>query len=271
MLLSGGCLTPCLLRGEVGLGDSSIGLLAGLPELLYGFPSGGAHPLVGAALRDPGTPELSVPGAWVGSMRYGIDVAILGDLAEPAHLVTLAQETEAAGWDAVLAWDHLAFAWDMPSADRWVALAAAAPFLWRRNAVREGVAGSSASGMVSRSGMDTVGSGAVGERRTGAPSRTMADELELATVAACAHGWRWPPGIRRSMAEAATAGRRSAPAMQDGDEACRSVRLRLRLRSSVAWRARAGGWIGAVRDDRAGWSSGRVVLGVLLALVLVGL
>lgn len=59
-------------------------------------------------------------------MRYGIDVAILGDLAEPAHLVTLAREAEAAGWDAVLVWDHLAFTWGMPSADPWVTLAAAA-------------------------------------------------------------------------------------------------------------------------------------------------
>ena len=59
-------------------------------------------------------------------MRYGIDVAILGDLAEPAHLVTLAQEAEAAGWDAVLVWDHLAFTWGMPSADPSVTLAAAA-------------------------------------------------------------------------------------------------------------------------------------------------
>ncbi len=59
-------------------------------------------------------------------MRYGIDVAILGDLAEPARLVTLAREAEAAGWDALLVWDHLAFAWGMPSADPWVVLAAAA-------------------------------------------------------------------------------------------------------------------------------------------------
>ncbi|WP_147267886.1 LLM class flavin-dependent oxidoreductase [Spongiactinospora rosea] len=59
-------------------------------------------------------------------MRYGIDVAILGDLAEPAHLVTLAREAEAAGWDAVLVWDHLAFTWGMASVDPWVTLAAAA-------------------------------------------------------------------------------------------------------------------------------------------------
>ncbi|WP_345400506.1 LLM class flavin-dependent oxidoreductase [Nonomuraea salmonea] len=59
-------------------------------------------------------------------MRYGIDVAILGELAEPARLVALAREAEAAGWDAVLVWDHLAFAWGTPSADPWVALAAAA-------------------------------------------------------------------------------------------------------------------------------------------------
>ncbi|MGN9843995.1 LLM class flavin-dependent oxidoreductase [Nonomuraea sp. H19] len=59
-------------------------------------------------------------------MRYGIDVAILGDLAEPSRLVALAREAEAAGWDAVLVWDHLAFAWGTPSADPWVVLAAAA-------------------------------------------------------------------------------------------------------------------------------------------------
>ena len=59
-------------------------------------------------------------------MRYGIDVAIIGDLAEPAHLVTLAREAEAAGWEAVLVWDHLGFAWGVPSVDPWVALGAAA-------------------------------------------------------------------------------------------------------------------------------------------------
>ncbi|MFI6316601.1 LLM class flavin-dependent oxidoreductase [Nonomuraea sp. NPDC050556] len=58
-------------------------------------------------------------------MRYGINVAILGDLAEPARLVSLAQEAEAAGWEALLVWDHLAFTWGTPSADPWVALAAA--------------------------------------------------------------------------------------------------------------------------------------------------
>ncbi|MEQ4722648.1 hypothetical protein [Nonomuraea sp. B19D2] len=57
-------------------------------------------------------------------MRYGIDVAILGDLADPARLVTLACAAEAAGWDAVLVCDHLAFAWGIPSADPWVASAA---------------------------------------------------------------------------------------------------------------------------------------------------
>ncbi|MGW0198205.1 LLM class flavin-dependent oxidoreductase [Nonomuraea sp. NPDC003201] len=59
-------------------------------------------------------------------MRYGIDIAILGELAEPSRLVHLAREAEAAGWDAVVVWDHLAFAWGTPSADPWVVLAAAA-------------------------------------------------------------------------------------------------------------------------------------------------
>jgi probable F420-dependent oxidoreductase len=59
-------------------------------------------------------------------MRYGIDVCILGDLADPARTVELAQAAEAAGWEAVFVWDHLAFTWGTPSGDPWVTLAAAA-------------------------------------------------------------------------------------------------------------------------------------------------
>jgi probable F420-dependent oxidoreductase len=59
-------------------------------------------------------------------MRYGIDLCTLGEFAEPARLVELAQAAEAAGWEAVFAWDHLAFAWGVPSADPWVLLAAVA-------------------------------------------------------------------------------------------------------------------------------------------------
>jgi probable F420-dependent oxidoreductase len=59
-------------------------------------------------------------------MRYGIDVCVLGEYAEPGRVVELAVAAEAAGWEAVFVWDHLAFAWDTPSADPWVVLAAAA-------------------------------------------------------------------------------------------------------------------------------------------------
>lgn len=59
-------------------------------------------------------------------MRYGIDVAIIGELADPGRVVELARTAEAAGWSALFVWDHLAFAWGVPSADPWVVLAAVA-------------------------------------------------------------------------------------------------------------------------------------------------
>jgi probable F420-dependent oxidoreductase len=59
-------------------------------------------------------------------MRYGIDVAILGDLADPRRLVELARAAEESGWDGLFVWDHLAFTWHVPSADPWVTLAAVA-------------------------------------------------------------------------------------------------------------------------------------------------
>lgn len=59
-------------------------------------------------------------------MRYGIDVAIIGELADPAKAVELAQTAESAGWEALFVWDHLAWAWGTASADPWVVLGAAA-------------------------------------------------------------------------------------------------------------------------------------------------
>jgi probable F420-dependent oxidoreductase len=59
-------------------------------------------------------------------MRYGIDVAIIGELADPGRVVEIAQAAEAAGWEAMFVWDHLAFAWGVASVDPWVVLAAAA-------------------------------------------------------------------------------------------------------------------------------------------------
>ncbi|NUR49680.1 MAG: LLM class flavin-dependent oxidoreductase [Hamadaea sp.] len=59
-------------------------------------------------------------------MRFGIYVAILGDLADPRKTVQLARTAEAAGWEALFVWDHLAFTWGTPAADAWVTLSAAA-------------------------------------------------------------------------------------------------------------------------------------------------
>jgi probable F420-dependent oxidoreductase len=59
-------------------------------------------------------------------VRYGIDVSTLGEYAEPDVVVSTACAAEAAGWDALFVWDHLAFAWGVPSADPWVVLAAVA-------------------------------------------------------------------------------------------------------------------------------------------------
>jgi probable F420-dependent oxidoreductase len=59
-------------------------------------------------------------------MRYGIIVANLGTYADPWTVVKLAQTAEAAGWEALVIWDHLGFVWDGPSGDPWVILAAVA-------------------------------------------------------------------------------------------------------------------------------------------------
>jgi alkanesulfonate monooxygenase SsuD/methylene tetrahydromethanopterin reductase-like flavin-dependent oxidoreductase (luciferase family) len=40
--------------------------------------------------------------------------------------VEVAQAAEAAGWEALVIWDHLGYVWGVPSADPWVVLAAAA-------------------------------------------------------------------------------------------------------------------------------------------------
>ena len=59
-------------------------------------------------------------------MRHGLCVASTGTYSDPRKVVALAEEAEAAGWEALLYWDHLAFVWGPPSADPWVTLAAVA-------------------------------------------------------------------------------------------------------------------------------------------------
>ena len=57
-------------------------------------------------------------------MRYGLLVANVGTYSDPRTVLRLAETAEAAGWEAILVWDHLAFVWGPPAADPWVTLAA---------------------------------------------------------------------------------------------------------------------------------------------------
>jgi alkanesulfonate monooxygenase SsuD/methylene tetrahydromethanopterin reductase-like flavin-dependent oxidoreductase (luciferase family) len=60
-------------------------------------------------------------------MRYGIQLRTLGAFADPRETVRLAVAAEDAGWEALLAWDHLAWASrGTGSADPWVTLGACA-------------------------------------------------------------------------------------------------------------------------------------------------
>jgi alkanesulfonate monooxygenase SsuD/methylene tetrahydromethanopterin reductase-like flavin-dependent oxidoreductase (luciferase family) len=61
-----------------------------------------------------------------GGLRYGLCVANVGSYADPRAVARLAVAAEAAGWDALLVWDHLGFVWGPPAGDPWVILAAAA-------------------------------------------------------------------------------------------------------------------------------------------------
>jgi alkanesulfonate monooxygenase SsuD/methylene tetrahydromethanopterin reductase-like flavin-dependent oxidoreductase (luciferase family) len=59
-------------------------------------------------------------------MRFAVDIAPLGDLADPAVIVRLAAAAEAAGWDGLSIWDSLGVAMGAPSAEPFVALAGVA-------------------------------------------------------------------------------------------------------------------------------------------------
>jgi len=59
-------------------------------------------------------------------MRYGVEIVSLGPLADPPTVVALAVAAETAGYELVAVWDHLAFAWGIPSADALVTLSAVA-------------------------------------------------------------------------------------------------------------------------------------------------
>ncbi len=59
-------------------------------------------------------------------MRYAIDIAPLGDLADPVAIVRLAVAAERAGWDGFSTWDSLGTSIGAAAADPFVALAAVA-------------------------------------------------------------------------------------------------------------------------------------------------
>jgi alkanesulfonate monooxygenase SsuD/methylene tetrahydromethanopterin reductase-like flavin-dependent oxidoreductase (luciferase family) len=59
-------------------------------------------------------------------VRYAIDIAPLGDLADPVAIVRLARAAEAAGWDGLSIWDSLGVSMGTSSLDPFVTLAAVA-------------------------------------------------------------------------------------------------------------------------------------------------
>ena len=59
-------------------------------------------------------------------MRFAIDLAPLGELADPRAMVRLAVAAERAGWDGVSTWDSLGVSMDAAASDPWVDLAAIA-------------------------------------------------------------------------------------------------------------------------------------------------
>jgi probable F420-dependent oxidoreductase len=59
-------------------------------------------------------------------VRHAICLANIGTYSDPRVGARVAEAAEAAGWDGVFIWDHLAFVWGPPAADPWITLAAVA-------------------------------------------------------------------------------------------------------------------------------------------------
>jgi alkanesulfonate monooxygenase SsuD/methylene tetrahydromethanopterin reductase-like flavin-dependent oxidoreductase (luciferase family) len=59
-------------------------------------------------------------------MKFGLVVSNIGSFSKPGNVVQLAEQAEAAGWEALFLWDHLAWVWDGPAVDPWVTLGAVA-------------------------------------------------------------------------------------------------------------------------------------------------
>ena len=60
------------------------------------------------------------------TLRYAIDIAPLGTLADPRAITRLARAAEAAGWDGISMWDSLGLSMGSVAADLFVTLAAVA-------------------------------------------------------------------------------------------------------------------------------------------------
>lgn len=59
-------------------------------------------------------------------MKFGLDLTIFGELADPLVLTELALEAETAGWDGFFLWDHLLAEDRVPVTDPWMVFAAVA-------------------------------------------------------------------------------------------------------------------------------------------------
>jgi len=59
-------------------------------------------------------------------MHYAIEIVPFGEFGEPQVVLRLAQAAEAAGWEGLFLWDHLAYVFGWPGADPWVLLSAVA-------------------------------------------------------------------------------------------------------------------------------------------------
>jgi alkanesulfonate monooxygenase SsuD/methylene tetrahydromethanopterin reductase-like flavin-dependent oxidoreductase (luciferase family) len=59
-------------------------------------------------------------------MRFGLVVSNIGSYSKPANVLRVAESAEAAGWEALLLWDHLAWVWNGPPVDPWTMLGAVA-------------------------------------------------------------------------------------------------------------------------------------------------
>jgi alkanesulfonate monooxygenase SsuD/methylene tetrahydromethanopterin reductase-like flavin-dependent oxidoreductase (luciferase family) len=59
-------------------------------------------------------------------VRWGLSLALAGELAQPAAVAQVAALAEDAGWDGVFVWDHLWNRTGAPFADPWITLAAVA-------------------------------------------------------------------------------------------------------------------------------------------------